>query len=123
MKISASENCGNLKELEELGRNKKNPYTIEQLLDENLKNKDGENRAEVTIRMEKTINKILDENFGKRVAIVSHGAALKFWLMKYCNLNKNNDLQFNNKIINLNSPGVLKLVFDNKKLISLIQLV
>ena len=46
-------NYGNLKSLEELGKIKQNSFTIEQLLDERLKNIDGENRIEVTNRMEK----------------------------------------------------------------------
>ena len=43
--------------------------------------------------------------------------------MKWCNLNINNQLEFNGKPINLNSPGVLKLLFDDKDLIELVQIV
>ena len=117
------ENYGNLEELEKLGKNKKNLFTTEQLLDKNLKNIDGESRYDVTIRMEKVLDKILNDNLGKKVVIVSHGASIKFLLMKWCILNKNNELKFNNQIITLNSPGVLQLVFDNKKLINLTQIV
>ena len=42
MKILMKGNYGNLKTLEKLGINRKNDFTTEQLLDENLKNKGGE---------------------------------------------------------------------------------
>ena len=117
------ENYGDLKSLEELGKIKKESFTIEQLLNETLKNKDGESREEVTNRMERTFEHILKENFGKNVAIVSHGAAIKFLIMKWCNLNKNNQLEFKDKIITLNSPGVLKLIFDDMDLNEIVQIV
>lgn len=102
---------------------RKNSFTIEQLLNERLKNADGESRMEVTERMEKAFYRVLFENLGKNIAIVSHGASIKFLLMKWCDLNMNNQLEFRGKMINLNSPGVLKLVFDSKNLIELVQVV
>lgn len=123
MKVLMRENCGDLKSLEELGKIKKESFTIEQLLNETLKNKDGESREEVTNRMERTFEHILKENFGKNVAIVSHGATIKFLIMKWCNLNKNNQLEFKDKIITLNSPGVLKLIFDDMDLKELVQII
>ena len=123
MKVLMKGNYGNLKSLEELGKTKQNSFTIEQLLDERLKNIDGENRIEVTNRMEKAFKRVFLENLGKNIAIVSHGASIKFLLMKWCRLNINNQLEFNGKIININSPGVLKLVFDSENLIELVQIV
>ena len=117
------ENYGDLKSLEELGKSKKESFTIEQLLDETLKNKDGESREEVANRMERAFENILKENIGKNIAIVSHGAAIKFLLMNWCNLNKNNQIEFKGKIITLNSPGVLKLIFDDMDLKELFQIV
>ena len=102
------ENCGNLKELNKLGKDKQSTYTIEQLLDEKLKNVGGENRIEVTKRIEKAFYRVLSENLGKNIAIVSHGASIKFLLLKWCNLNIENQIEFKGKIIRLNSPGVLK---------------
>ena len=116
------ENYGNLENLKELGKSKRNSFTTEQLLDKKLKNVDGESRIEVTKRMEEAFNKVLKENTGKRVGIVSHGAAIKFLLMKWCKLNEENDIEFNKKIITLNSPGVVKLVFENDKLLELKQI-
>lgn len=117
------ENCGDLKSLEELRKIKKESFTIEQLLDDTLKNKDGESREEVTKRMQIAFEHILKENVGKNISIVSHGAAIKFLIMKWCNLNKNNQLEFKNKIITLNSPGVLKLIFDDMDLKELVQII
>lgn len=101
----------------------KNTFTIEQLLDETLKNKDGENRIEVTKRMETAFNRIFEENYGKKIAIVSHGAAIKFLLMKWCKFNKRNEIEFNDRIITLNSPGVIKLIFEDSKLADLSQII
>ncbi len=123
MKALMKESYGDLKKLEELGKIKQNSFTVEQLLDEQLKNVDGESRIEVTNRMDKAFSRVLSENPGKNIAIVSHGASIKFLLMKWCNLNNNNQLEFKGKTINLNSPGVLKLLFDGKYLIELVQIV
>ena len=56
------ENYGDLRSLRELGKCKSNSFTIEQLLDENLKNIEGESRKEVFERMEKIFNIILKRN-------------------------------------------------------------
>ena len=116
------ENYGDLEQLKELGKKKSNSFTTEQLLDENLKNVDGESRLEVSKRMEKSFNKVLSQNKGKRIAIISHGASIKFLLMKWCKLNANNDIEYNKKIITLNSPGIIKLVFEDEKLLELKQI-
>lgn len=123
MKVLMRENCGDLKSLEELGKIKKESFTIEQLLDETLKNKDGESREEVANRMEMALEHILKENSGKNIAVVSHGAAIKFLLMNWCNLNKNNQIEFKDKIITLNSPGVIRLVFEDMDLKELVLIV
>ncbi len=78
---------------------------------------------EVTDRMEKSFERVFSENIGKTIVIVSHGASIKFLLMKWCKLNINNQLEFKNKVINLNSPGVLELLFEDKELIELNQIV
>ena len=104
------ENCGDLNELQMIGKNKNNPYTIEQILNLNLKCKDGESMKEVQERMQKSISKILENNNGKKVAIVSHGAAIKFFLMKWCKI-KNNKIYYKNNEIIVNSPGVVKVMF------------
>ena len=116
------ENYGDLITLRELGKGKSNSFTTDQLLDENLKNVDGESRKEVTDRVERSFNTILKENMEKRIAIVSHGATIKFLLMKWCKLNDKNEIQFNKKTINLNSPGIIKLIFEDNELLKLEQI-
>lgn len=116
MKDLMKENCGDLVELEELGKHKSNSFTTEQLLDESLKNVNGESRKEVNERMFRALNEILKDCHGKKVAIVSHGAAIKFLLMNWCNLNDDYKLIFDEKnIIELKSPGVIKLEFSENK--------
>ncbi len=108
---------GDLNSLKELGKNKKYTFTEEQLLNENLKNIGGESRLEVNKRMNNVLSKILCENQGKKIAVVSHGAALKFLLMNWCELNDEIKLVYNNSIIlNFNSPCVIKLEFKEGNL-------
>lgn len=113
---------GNLENLKELGKNKKYTFTEEQLLDENLKNIDGESRKEVNKRMTEMLNKILKENEGKNIVIVSHAAAIKFLLMNWCKLNQDIKPTYNETIIEVNSPCLIKLEFEklNLKDLSLI---
>ena len=103
---------GNLETLKELGKNKKYSYTEEQLLDEKLKNINGESRLEVNKRMTNALNKVLKQNEGKNIVIVSHGAAIKFLLMNWCKLNNELKLTYKNSIIDLKSPSLIKLEFD-----------
>lgn len=111
---------GDLETLAKLGENKRHSYTVEQLLDEELTNVDGESRKEVKNRFEKSLNSILEENLQKRIAIVSHGAAIKYILMKWCELNELNQIVYNDNILiedKLEIPNVIKLTFNDKKLI------
>ena len=55
-------------------------FERKQFLDENYKIGSGESQKEVRNRMYSTIIKILNENQGKRVAIVSHGTAISYLL-------------------------------------------
>ena len=107
---------GNLETLKELGKDKKYSYTEEQLLDEKLKNINGENRVEVNKRMTNALNKVLKQNEGKNIVIVSHGAAIKFLLMNWCKLNDELKLTYKNSIIDLKSPSLIKLEFNQMSL-------
>ena len=69
---------GNLDELKKLGNIYKRVFAEEQLLDIRLKNIEGENREEVNKRMTNCINEIILNNENKKIAIVSHGAAMRF---------------------------------------------
>lgn len=113
---------GNLDSLSKLRDKFTHTFTTEQLLDENLKNKDGENRFEVNRRMTSFINKLLAEYTGSKIAIVSHGAAIKFLLMNWCSLNENFELFYKNKVLKIDSPSVIKLEFNKNSLLNLSQI-
>ena len=125
MKDLAKENYGDLVELQKLGKTKKNEYTVEQLLDPKLKNIYGESNKEVRERMTNCINEILEKNSTKRIAIVSHGAAIKFFLQNWCKYVYEEDaLYFNGTFVcprKLESPSVLKLEFKMNELINIKQ--
>ena len=110
---------GDLKTLKEMAKQKKNSYTTEQLLDKQLKNKDGENCEEVSKRMEEKIQEIVENTTAKKIAIVSHGAAIKFYLSNYCQIDENINFIYNGKILikeNLESPDIIELSFIKNKL-------
>lgn len=106
---------GDKEELKKLGEIKKYSYTIEQMLDNNLKCKNGENFLEVENRMNSSIEYIIKRNMGKKVAIVSHGAAIKYYLKKYCDFYNNKLIYEGNEVV-ISSPCILKLEFENLKL-------
>lgn len=122
MKDLMKESFGDLNKLKILGESKTNSFTTEQLIDENLKNVGGESRKEVSERMEKSFYRVFNENIGKNIAIVSHGASIKFFLMKWCRLNSKNQLEYEKNVISVSSPGVILLKFNNENLISLKQI-
>lgn len=113
---------GNLDSLSKLKDKFTHTFTTEQLLDENLKNKDGENRFEVNRRMTSFINKLLAEYTGSKIAIVSHVASIKFLLMNWCSLNENFELFYKNKVLKIDSPSVIKLEFNKNSLLNLSQI-
>lgn len=111
MIILEKENYGDLAELAELGKVKKNPYTIEQIIDRDLKCTNGESMNDTKNRFEEKINKVINNNSGKKIAIVSHGAAIKFYLMNWCEL-IGKDIVYKGNIIKIESPSITKLIFD-----------
>ena len=99
---------------EELDR----PYTIEQMLNPKLKCTNGESMEEVKVRMDDSIRRIAQENVGKKVAIVSHGAAIKFFLMNWCKLS-GAYLYYKENCIRVNSPGVIKIMIKDEEVTSI----
>ncbi len=103
-----------------MGEQKTNDYTTEQLLDETLKNIDGESNLEVRERMNAFFEEILEKYSGNNIAVISHGASIKYYLQNFCKYDfETNSFVFENKKIfsaKLESPCVLKLSFDGKKL-------
>ncbi|MBR1884137.1 MAG: histidine phosphatase family protein [Clostridia bacterium] len=97
-------------------------YTTGQLLDEDLKDEGGESAKEVRERFTKAFNDILKANSGSRVVIVSHAAAIKYFLMNYCTLDSSYNLIYNGKKLigkKLDYPEFIKFVFNGSKVIDI----
>ena len=115
---------GNLQELGEFmkDKNTRDP-SQEQLLDRTFRTSDGESAEQTRDRMNKFFDRILKKYEGKRIAVVSHGGAIKFFLLNWCTVNENVKLVYNkNTILNIKSPCLLKLTFRKDELIDLEQL-
>ena len=95
-------------------------FERKQFLDENYKIGNGECQKEVINRMYSILTKILDENRGKKIAIVSHATAISYLLKKWLNIEIVDDklrYSFNNKTLldgYFNYCETFKLVFDDK---------
>lgn len=114
---------GNLIELGEFMKDKKTrDPSQEQLLDTSFKTSDGESAEETKIRMTKFFDKILREYEGKKIAVVSHGGAIKFYLLNWCKVNKDVKLVYKNTTLDITSPCLLKLTFEKDNLINLEQI-
>lgn len=115
---------GNLTELVEFMKDKKTrDPSQEQLLDRTFRTSDGESAEQTRERMNKFFNKILKEYEGKRIAVISHGGSIKFFLLNWCTVNENVKLVYNkNTILNIKSPCLLKLTFRKNELINLEQI-
>ena len=94
----------------------------EQLLYRNFKTSDGESAEDTRQRMTKFFDRILKEYEGKKIVVVSHGGAIKFFLLNWCEVNENVNLVYNDTILNITSPCLLKMTFRKNKLVNLEQL-
>lgn len=115
---------GNLRELGEFMKDKstRDP-SQEQLLNRTFRTSDGESAEQTRERMNIFFNKILKEYEGKRIAVISHGGSIKFFLLNWCTINENVKLVYKkNTILNIKSPCLLKLTFRKNKLINLKQI-
>ncbi len=115
---------GNLKELGEFMKYKstRDP-SQEQLLNRTFRTSDGESAEQTRERMNEFFDKILEEYEGKRIAVISHGGSIKFFLLNWCTVNEKVKLVYNeNTILNVKSPCLLKLIFRKKELIDLEQI-
>lgn len=114
---------GNLKELGEFMKDKmtRDP-SQEQLLDRTFRTSDGESAEQTRERMNRFFNQMLKEYEGKRIAVISHGGSIKFFLLNWCTVNEDVKLVYNKKtILNIKSPCLLKLIFRKNELIDLEQ--
>ena len=120
----AERKLGNLTELGAFmkGKATRDP-SQEQLLDRTFRTSNGESAEQTKGRMNRFFNKILDEYPGKRIAVVSHGGSIKFFLLNWCEVNHDVKLVYKNTVLNIDSPCLLKLTFEKHKLTNLEQLV
>lgn len=89
----------------------------------------GECAREVKERFTAGINEILQKNIGKKIILITHGAAMGFYFQSVCEdyrineINKCRTISFNRKIIFdgiIQRPDIFKLTFENQKLKDLI---
>ena len=114
---------GNLKELGEFMKDKKTrDPSQEQLLDRNFKTSDGESVEDTRHRMTKFFDKILQEYNGKKIAVVSHGGSIKFFLLNWCEINDDVKLVYKNTVLDITSPCLLKLTFRKNELVDIEQI-
>ena len=114
---------GNLKELGEFMKNKKTrDPSQEQLLDRKFKTSDGESAEDTRERINEFFDRILKEYEGKKIVVVSHGGSIKFFLLNWCEVNEDVKLVYNNTVLDITSPCLLKMTFKKNKLINLEQI-
>ncbi len=94
----------------------------EQLAFPEFKTRDGESAIDTNKRMNEFMNEIMEKYKGKRIAIVSHGGAIKFYLLSYCKVNENLNLEYKGEELTISSPCLLKLTFRKNVLINLEQI-
>lgn len=106
----------------------KEEFWINQFVDQDLKNIDGESQKDVQNRVNKKIEEIMNNNKNKKIAIICHNACILFYLLKYCKLekaevNKKLTIKFKDKVLLENnimkSPSMMKLEFENNKLLDI----
>ena len=114
---------GNLKEIAEFmkDKNTRDP-SQEQLLDRTFRTSDGESAEQTRERMNKFLDKILKEYEGKRIAVISHGGSIKFFLLNWCTVNENVKLVYKDIVLNITSPCLLKMRFRKNEFINIEQL-
>lgn len=115
---------GNIEDLAIFMQDKKTrDPSREQLAFPNFKTRDGESANDTNKRMNKFMSDILKKYSGQRIAVISHGGAIKFYLLNYCKVNEKLNLEYKGKELNITSPCLLKLTLKNDDLIDLEQII
>lgn len=94
----------------------------EQLAFPEFKTRDGESANDTNKRMNEFFSEILEKYKGKRIATISHGGAIKFYLLSYCTVNERLNLEYKGNELAINSPCLLKMTFRKNELLSLEQI-
>jgi phosphoglycerate mutase family protein len=114
---------GNLEDLAKFMADKETrDPSREQLAFPEFKTRDGESANETNKRMNEFISEILEKYEGKRIAVISHGGSIKFFLLSYCKVNKNLNLEYKKNELCINSPCLLKMTFRQNELLNLEQI-
>jgi len=95
----------------------KEEFIFNQWRDPHYKVNDGESRFEVTARMKKVINNILNLHRGQRILVVSHTTAINFWWYDWCQVNlEKKSLTYKNKQLannfKIKTASLYKVTFD-----------
>lgn len=115
---------GNIKDLAEFMKDKETrDPSREQLAFPDFKTREGESANGTKKRITECINEIIKNYEWKRIAIVSHGGSIKFYLLNYCSVNERLNLEYKGTELNITSPCLLKLTFRNNRLIELKQII
>lgn len=111
---------GNIEDLAKFmnGKETRDP-SREQLAFPNFKTRDGESAKDTNKRMNEFIAEILEKYEEKRIAIVSHGGAIKFYLLSYCKVNERLNLEYKGRELVITSPCLLKMTFIKNELVNL----
>lgn len=72
--------------------------------------------------MTEFFNKILEEYKEKRIVVISHGGSIKFLLLNWCEVTQNAELVYKDKILDITSPCLIKLIFKGNQLLSIEEL-
>lgn len=116
-------NLGNLEDLAKFMSDKETrDPSREQLAFPKFKTRDGESANDTNKRMNEFMDEILEKYKEKRIAVISHGGAIKFYLLSYCKINEKLNLEYNEKELLITSPCLLKMAFRNNKLVNLEQI-
>lgn len=58
----------------------------------------------------------------RKLLLLAIGGSIKFFLLNWCKINEDVKLIYNNTILNISSPCLLKMIFRNGKMIDIEQI-
>ena len=73
-------------------------------------------------RMMEFFDRILKEYGGKKIAVISHRWLNKIFLIKLVKVNEDVRLVYNNTVLDITSPCLLKVIFRKNELVNLEQI-
>lgn len=114
---------GNIEDLAKFMKDKETrDPSREQLAFTEFKTRDGESAKDTNKRMNEFVEEILEKYKGKRIVVVSHGGAIKFYLLSHCRVNESLNLEYKGEKLDITSPCILKMTFRKGELVNLQQI-